>query len=181
MKFGGTSVGTTKAMRQAVSIVKNEKPGWKNIIVVTSALDGVTDTLLRMASQVSTSQLDTLEDAASELIRRHDEIADDLIPNKVQCGQVKREIHEIIVHVVNLCQAISALGECTPRVRDIVASAGERMCVRLLAAAIRSVGIPTEVVDAMRLIVTDEHYTDAHPFLTKSNQMIDEVITSDPG
>jgi aspartokinase/homoserine dehydrogenase 1 len=176
IKFGGTSVGTTKAMRQAVSIVKNEKTGWKNIVVVTSALDGITDTLLRMASQLSSSQLDTLGDAASELIRRHDEIADDLITDEALCGQVKVEIHEIIDHVVNLCQAISALGECTPRVRDIIASAGERMCVRLLAAAIQSVAIPTEVVEAMRLIVTDEHYTDAHPYLTKSNQMICEVI-----
>ncbi len=116
--------------------------------------------------------MDNLDDVASEFIRRHDEIADDLITNEAECGQVKVEIHEIIVHVVNLCQAISALGECTPRVRDIVASAGERMCVRLLAAAIRSVDIPTEVVDAMRLIVTDEHYTDAHPFLTESKQLI---------
>ncbi len=57
MKFGGTSVGTTKAMRQVVFIVKNEKPGWKNIVVVTSALDGVTDILLKMASRVSTSQI----------------------------------------------------------------------------------------------------------------------------
>ncbi len=84
MKFGGTSVGTTKAMRQVVSIVKKEKPEWTNIVVVTSALDGVTDTLLKMASQVSTSQLDSLEDAASELIRRHDEIADDLITNEAR-------------------------------------------------------------------------------------------------
>ena len=177
MKFGGTSVGTTKAMRQVVSIVKNEKPAWNNIVVVTSALDGVTDTLLKMASRVSTSQSDSLDDAAPEIIRRHDEIADDLITNEAARGQVKVEIHEIVDHVVNLCQAISALGECTPRVRDIIASAGERMCVRLLAAAIKSADIPTEAVEAMRLIVTDEHYTDAHPFLTESKQLICGVIT----
>jgi bifunctional aspartokinase / homoserine dehydrogenase 1 len=176
MKFGGTSVGTTKAMHQAVSIVQNEKPEWMNIIVVTSALDGVTDTLLRMASQVSSNQLGVLKDAASELIHRHDEIADNLIPAEILRAQVKREIHEIIDHVVNLCQAISALGECTPRVRDIIASAGERMSVRLLAAAIQSVDVPANVVEAMRLIITDEHYTDAHPFIKKSNQMIKGVI-----
>jgi aspartokinase/homoserine dehydrogenase 1 len=177
MKFGGTSVGTPKAMRQVVSIVKNERLRWNKIVVVTSALDGVTDILLKMASRISSSQLHPLEDAASEMIRRHDEIADDLITNEVDRGQVKAEIHAIVDHVVNLCQAISALGECTPRVRDIIASAGERMVVRLLAAAIKSVDIPTEAVEAMCLIVTDEHYTDAHPDLRKSKKQICEVIS----
>jgi aspartate kinase len=176
MKFGGTSVGSANVMHQAVSIVKNERPEWKNVVVVTSALDGVTDTLLRMASQVTLSQSGFLEDAASDLRCRHDEIAGALIADKDLCQRVKHEIHEIIDHVVDLCQAISALGECTPRVMDTIASAGERMCVRLLAAAIQSVGIPTEVVEATCLIVTDDHYTDAHPYLIKSNQMICSVL-----
>jgi aspartokinase/homoserine dehydrogenase 1 len=176
MKFGGTSVGTANAMRQAVSIVQNEKPGWKNVVVVTSALDGVTDTLLRMASQMTLAQSGALEAAASDMMRRHDEIADNLITDNTLCQKAKQEIHEIIDHVVNLCQAISALGECTPRVLDIIASAGERMSVRLLSAALKSVGIPSEVVEATRLIVTDDQYTDAHPYLKKSKQMICDVL-----
>ena len=59
---------------------------------------------------------------------------------------------------------------------DTIASSGERMCIRLLAAAIQSAGIPAEAVEATRLIVTDEHYTDAHPNLKKSNRMICEVL-----
>jgi hypothetical protein len=47
MKFGGTSVGTPDAMRQDISIVQTEKPLWKNLIIVTSALSRVTDTLIR--------------------------------------------------------------------------------------------------------------------------------------
>jgi aspartokinase/homoserine dehydrogenase 1 len=176
MKFGGTSVGTAKAMLQVVTIVKSEKPKWKNLVVVTSALDGVTDTLLKMASQVTLSKVEILDDAASDLRRRHDEIAVALINDDDLQKNAKREIHEIIDHVVDLCQAIAALGECTPRVMDIIASAGERMCIRLLAAAIQSTGIPAEAVEATRLIVTDEHYTDAHPYLKKSNQLIGEVL-----
>lgn len=176
MKFGGTSVGTATAMRQAVSIVKSEKRGWKNMVVVTSALDGITDTLLRMASQMTFVQSDDLLTAASEMKRRHDEIADALIPDKALCQKVTLEIQGIIDHVVNLCQAISALGESTPRVLDIIASAGERMSVRLLSAAIQSVGIQTEVVEATRLIVTDDQYMDAHPYLKKSKQLIRDVL-----
>ena len=70
VKFGGTSVGTVKAMRQVVTIVKNERSRWKNLVVVTSALDGVTDTLLSMTTQTSLSQEGFLVKAALELKRR---------------------------------------------------------------------------------------------------------------
>ncbi|KAF0111922.1 MAG: aspartate kinase [Chloroflexi bacterium] len=177
LKFGGTSVGTADAMRQVVSIIKIEKQQWKNIVVVTSALSGVTDTLLKMASYLTADQSGILEESANDLIRRHDEIAKSLIYDEVLFQSAIQEVNEIIKQVLNLCQAISVLGESTPRVMDTIASAGERMCVRLLAAAIQTAGIPAEVVEATRLIVTDDHYTDAHPDLAKSKLMTCEVLT----
>jgi aspartokinase len=75
MKFGGSSVGTPDAMSRVVSIVKNEKSQWKNVVVVTSALSGVTDTLLKMASQESAADSRALEAMAVELARKHADIA----------------------------------------------------------------------------------------------------------
>ncbi len=177
MKFGGTSVGTSDAMRQVVAIVKSERQQWKNLIVVTSALSGVTDTLLEMASQVTKDQSGFLEGSAAELVRRHSEMADTLISDATLCQNVKQEVHAIIDQVVGFCRAISVLGEATPRVMDTIASAGERMCVRLLTAALQSSDISAEAVEATRLIVTDDNYTDAHPNLVKSKQLIGEVLT----
>ncbi|NPV76914.1 MAG: aspartate kinase [Anaerolineae bacterium] len=177
MKFGGTSVGTAEAMHQVVSIVETEKQRWKNVVVVTSALSGVTDTLLKMASQVTTGQTTAPEESAAELARRHSEIADILIHDKAVRQIVKTEINDIISQVINLCKAIAVLGEATPRVMDTIASSGERMCVRLLAAAIQSAGIPAQAVEATRLIRTDDHYTDAHPDFAKTQQMTRAVLT----
>jgi aspartate kinase len=176
MKFGGTSVGSTEAMRQVVDIVTTEKQNWKNVVVVTSALSGVTDTLLKMAAWDFTGQSGILGDSAADLRRRHEIMANNLIPDETLRQSVKQEINQIIGQVVNLCQAIAVLGESTPRVMDTIASAGERMCVRLLAAAIQSAGVPTEAVEATRLIVTDDHYTDAHPYIEKSNQMTCDTL-----
>ena len=50
------------------------------------------------------------------------------------------------------------------------------MSVRLLTAAVKSRGVEAEVVEATRLIVTDNHYTDAHPDLIRSNKMIREEL-----
>ena len=43
MKFGGTSVGSSKAMAGAVQIVKDARTEWPRVVVVTSALSGVTN------------------------------------------------------------------------------------------------------------------------------------------
>lgn len=176
MKFGGSSIGTPQAMAQVVDIVTAEKKTWQNVVVVTSALGGVTDLLLKMVRDVTTSEAAFMDDA-SELAHRHNVIADALIDDEANRNAVKQEIGGLIARVVNLCQAVAVLGEATLRVMDAIASSGERMCVRLLAAALQSHGICAEYVEATRLIRTDDHYTDAHPDLETSNRLTREVLT----
>jgi aspartokinase/homoserine dehydrogenase 1 len=45
------------------------------------------------------------------------------------------KINALILSLVDLCKAIAVLGEASPRALDAVASLGERMSVRLLAAS----------------------------------------------
>src|SRR5574338_1278512 len=49
MKFGGTSVGMTTGLTQLLSIVLYERERWDNLILVVSALEGVTDALIEAA------------------------------------------------------------------------------------------------------------------------------------
>ena len=167
MKFGGTSVGSADAMRQVVSIISNERIKWKNIAVVTSALNGVTDQLLSMAE----GRVEILE-AAADLRTRHEKIAAALIPGKTTRDRALAEIQNVIDEIINLCQAVLVLGEVTPRVQDAIASAGERMCVYLLAAALESKGVKAEPVEATRLIRTDDHFTDAHPDMAVTRELV---------
>lgn len=176
MKFGGTSVGTSDAMRQVVSIIKKEKMQWKNVVVVTSALSGVTDTLLKMASQEVISNPKVLDKFAIDLIHKHDEIANALIHEPVLFQQTIQAINDVISQVVNLSKAIAVLGESTPRVMDTIASAGERMCIPLLAAALISADVPAEPIEATRLIVTDNHYGDAHPDFERTKMNTCKVL-----
>ncbi|MPM35150.1 Bifunctional aspartokinase/homoserine dehydrogenase 1 [bioreactor metagenome] len=176
MKFGGTSVGTPEAMRQVVAIVKNEKQTWKNVIVVTSALSGVTDLLLKMASSATSNLPLFIEDSAVTIHKRHQEIAEILVEDAEKRHKAMSEVDEILTQIVSFSKAIAVLGEATPRVMDTIASAGERMCIRLLAAAIDSAGIPAEAVEATRLILTDDNYMDAHPDIPASNKLTKAVL-----
>ena len=49
MKFGGTSVGMTMGLTQLLSIVLYERERWERLMLVVSALDGVTDQLIEAA------------------------------------------------------------------------------------------------------------------------------------
>jgi aspartate kinase len=170
MKFGGTSVGTPAAMTQVIEIVGAEKSRWQNVVVVTSALGGVTDLLLKMVRDVASSA-DAFQADTVEILARHEKIATALIQDADARHAVMQEVKDLIDQVVNLCQAVSVLGEATPRVMDAIASTGERMCVRLLAAALQSNGLRAEMVEATRLIRSDDHFTDAHPDLEVSYQL----------
>lgn len=171
MKFGGTSVGSAQAMQQTVSIISAEKRTWPNLVVITSALNGVTDTLLDMAGQAAGGQAAGLQEKIDALSKRHADISAALLPDDRLRKRVDADIHLILDETLNLCRAVSVLGELTPRVLDAIASAGERMSVLLLTAALKENGLEAEAVQATRLISTDDHYTDAHPDMKLSKEM----------
>src|SRR5688572_25708128 len=163
MKFGGTSVGSAEAMKKAAQIVLDAHSDWPRLVVVTSALSGVTNLLLESAANALQGNLEDLQTAENMLREKHFKIADALIPDAAQCAQAKEEVGQLITTFVDLCQAISILGEASPRALDAVSSLGERMSVRLLAPAINAAGVPARYVDATELIVTNDHFQNAHP------------------
>ena len=50
MKFGGTSVGSSAAIGMLCKIVLDQKTKWDNVVVVVSAMSGVTDILINGAN-----------------------------------------------------------------------------------------------------------------------------------
>jgi aspartokinase/homoserine dehydrogenase 1 len=171
MKFGGTSVGTVDAMRQAVEIIHSAHQNWPRLVAVTSALSGVTDLLLDSARKAACGDTRRLTQAAAQLLSLHDPIAEALVTDVSQQRAVKDEIGKLVDEFTSLCHAINVLGESTPRALDAVASLGERLSVRLLAASVAAQGIPSQAIDATRLIVTDNRFTDAHPDLEATTRL----------
>ena len=171
MKFGGTSVGSTQALQQVLEICSVEKQKWDNLVVVISAMSGVTDLLLESSRDATLGYSETYHQAARELRQKHFQVVEELIPELARQAQVKHEIDHLIADFVNLCQAITVLGEATPRALDAVASLGERLSVRLLAGVLDANGVPAQYVEATQLIVADREYQAAHPdFISTQEQ-----------
>src|SRR5436190_10592839 len=127
MKFGGTSVGSADALVSATQIIRDAKRDWARVVVVTSAMAGVTDLLLKSAALALQGKIDSLPEAESTLREKHFSAADALIKNENLCQAAKAEINVLIQSLVDLCKAIAVLGEASPRAMDAVASLGERM------------------------------------------------------
>ena len=163
MKFGGTSVGSADALACAVQIIRDAKRDWARVIVVTSAMSGVTDLLLQSASLAAQGKLDSLPETESTLRQKHFAALDALVKDETLREQTKSEINSLILSLVDLCNAIAVIGEATPRALDAVASLGERMSVRLLAAVTNEAGIKAQWTESASFVVTNAHFQNANP------------------
>jgi bifunctional aspartokinase / homoserine dehydrogenase 1 len=166
MKFGGTSVGDAECIGRVASLLADES-GRAEVVVVVSAMGGVTDMLIRAANEASRSDHDDWKGARQELARRHREVADRLLYAAEQ-AQVLPRLAEEIGKFENLCSGFSLVREITPRSMDALSSLGERMSSLLVAAALRSRGCAAEAVDATELIVTDDRFGNAAPYFDET-------------
>jgi aspartokinase/homoserine dehydrogenase 1 len=163
MKFGGTSVGSADALVKATQIIRDAKKDWPRLVVVTSAMSGVTNLLLDSAALAAKGKLDSLPSAESALREKHFAAADRLIEDEKLREETKAAINVLILSLIDLCKAIAVLGEGSPRALDAVASLGERMSVRLLAAVVNDAGIQAKGIESTEFIITNAHHQSAHP------------------
>src|SRR5258706_3831084 len=170
MKFGGTSVGSADALINATQIIRDAKKDWARVVVLTSAMSGVTDLLLDSATLVVQGKVDSLPEVESRLRAKHFSAADALIKEEKLREDVKAEINALIQSLMDLCKAIAVLGEASPRAMDAVASLGERMSLPLLAAVVNDAGIKAKAIASSEFVVTNSHFQNAHPDFKATNE-----------
>ncbi len=166
MKFGGTSVGNAERMQTVAGIVAAEAER-SEVVVVVSAMGGVTDMLIRAANEASRGDRDHWKGVRQELARKHREVADQLLSASEQALVLPR-LAEAVEDFENLCSGFSLVREVTPRAMDTLSSLGEKMSATLMAAILRTHGKAAEAVDATELIVTDHNFGNATPLMSET-------------
>src|ERR671919_789720 len=111
MKFGGTSVGSAEALTKATQIIKDACEQYPRVVVVTSAMSGVTDLLLKSASLAALGNVDSLPETEATLREKHFSAIDVLVKNGRLCEETKVEIDALIQSFIDLCKAVAILGE----------------------------------------------------------------------
>jgi aspartate kinase len=173
MKFGGTSVGDSKAIARVAEIVSSRLP--QRPVVVVSAMARVTDQLLRMARAAGGGDRATALTLARELRERHYNTAGELLGTAL-FTQFHSELGAEFEELEELVRGIAAVGELTPRTTDHVASYGEVLSSKLVAAALSAHNIRASLVDSRDCIVTDETFMRAAPLFDETNARLLETV-----
>jgi aspartate kinase len=161
VKFGGTSVADAAAITRATEIVRGRLD--REPIVVVSALAGTTNALLALAEQASRGQLIGAVRAVEALRERHLAQSAALLGTGEAADELCAELSAMFDELAHLAEALSVLGDLTPRSKDAIAAMGERLSSQLVVAAMHKAGLPAEHVDAREVMITDDRYCGAEP------------------
>lgn len=173
MKFGGTSVGSPEAITNVIEIVADTLAQGDQVIVVVSAMSGVTDALINSVRDAASGNKWGYVSTAKKIADRHEEAVNLLTQPGKNRDQAHSEIAALINQHAELCQAVNVLGEATPRILDAIVAFGERLSARIIAAILRDRGVQARAYDAGQFLVTDDHYTSASPLWEVTQANID--------
>lgn len=165
LKFGGTSVGNADAFAQVATIVASARQQDSQVVVVTSAMSGVTDILINAAKAAAAGDRRPYREARDELMAKHQMVAGQLIGDGVERAALGRLFEARLAAFERLCRSVEVLGELTARGLDVISGVGERLAAPLLAAVLRAHGVAAEWVDASELIVTTNIFGSADPIM----------------
>ncbi len=171
MKFGGTSVGSADAIQQVVEIVRAERNDWTHIVVVVSAMSGVTDLLLEGADLALAGEIKRAEKIVKKIKKKHTTAIKQLLNNSAEVSYAKKNIAAHLEEFQALCLAVGTLGELSPRALDAISSLGEKMSIVIVSAILRESGYPAKAVSATELIRTDATYQAAYPDMTLTRNL----------
>lgn len=168
MKFGGTSVNGGERIQNVADLVIGYAHQGHSIVTVTSAMSGVTDTLIRAARHAAQGDLTVFITAHETLTAQHFAALEHIVRDETMRHVTRAHLARLLDDFGNLCRSIHVLGELTPRALDQVASLGERLILPILAQAFRERGVMIEAIEANELILTDDNFTQASPLMDET-------------
>lgn len=176
LKCGGSTLASVDAGKRVVEIVRagHKAPG--DIVVVVSALYGVTNQLLEMVESAESGRLASSRTIIKNLRTQHQRMITGLVSKSKRSGLLKK-ITSSLDTLYEICESVARVHECSPRVRDRVVGHGELYASWLVAAALPT-SCKAVAVDARELIVTDDHYGNAHVLTKLTRENIAQVRAS---
>jgi aspartate kinase len=173
MKFGGTSVATGENIRQVANIVADSVKNDRRVVVVVSALAGITNQLVEEAEQAKKNDEKQIQEFTRKLIEKHIATVTEAIDNTNLQKEVERIIKKTVGELEKVLTGICYVGEITPKSRDYVLSFGERLAAPIIWGALRDIKLQTQCFTGKEAgIVTDENFGEARPLMNVTTHQV---------
>lgn len=157
LKFGGTSVGTVDSLSSVKEIVEGCK---EPVIVVVSALGGITDQLINTAKLAAQGDKSHME-SYTRIVERHNNVIVNMVPVEKR-EEVKSIVDSLLEELGNIYKGVSLIKDLSERTLDIIVSYGERLSSVIIS----------------RIIKDAQHY-DSRDFIKTIKQFGKHILDND--
>ena len=172
-KFGGASLADAPAIHKAAELIAaHEGP----LVVVCSAMSGVTDQLLEGARLAVSGDDREAAKVAQKIFARHRKVVTALVASGPARRSLLASIDIAEREYRDLCAAVQVLGHIEARASDRIVSRGERLSASILAAVVAGLGRKAAFVDGVEVIVTDGLHGGAAPLIPESTRAARQAI-----
>jgi aspartate kinase len=172
MKFGGTSVATGENIRRVANIVADSMKQAR-VVVVVSALAGVTNQLVEEAEQAKKKSEKQIQEFTKKLVEKHVAVAAEAIDDKGVQKEVAQVLKKSVGELEKVLTGICYVGEITPKSRDYVMSFGERLSAPIVWGALRELKLQTGYFTGKEAgIVTDDNFGAARPLMNVTTHQV---------
>ena len=171
IKFGGTSVGSANSILSVKRIVEAvEEP----VIVVVSALGGITDKLINTSKMAAAGDA-AYENEFREIVYRHVEMIKEVIPAGEGQVELQRQIGELLNELKDIFQGIYLIKDLSQKTSDTIVSYGERLSSIIVAELTGA-----EWFDSRKFIKTEKKHSKYVLDTELTNELIRETFSTLP-
>ncbi|WP_085535242.1 bifunctional aspartate kinase/homoserine dehydrogenase I [Massilibacteroides vaginae] len=172
LKFGGTSVGSVESILNVKRIVEAiDEP----VIVVVSALGGITDKLLATSDMASKGNI-SYESSFSEIITRHLNVIEGVIPDAELRAETLKKTMILLDELGNIFRGIYLIQDLSTKTSDTIVSYGERISSLIISNVIKD----AKLFDSRKLIKTEQQFNKHIVDFDLTNQLILEAFNPLP-
>lgn len=158
LKFGGTSVGSVESILSVKKIVEAEK---EPVVVVVSALGGITDKLIKTSKLALAGDL-SYQSEFDEIAGRHHQMIEAVIPSGEKKERLLETIDALLDELKSIYQGVYLIRDLSPKTSAAIVSYGERLSSNIVAELIDGAKwfdsrtfIKTEIKSGRQLLASD--------------------------
>lgn len=177
MKFGGHSISNGKNIRKIANLIANYVGQGLSIVIVVSAIEGITDRLVEASEQAKLGNRNYIQEFKSKISKKHLLATREAVKSEVIRKEIEHSLKIMTDELEKVLTGIIYVGECTSKSRDYVLSFGERLSTHIVWASLRDLGINAQYFTGKDVgIVTNSNFGDAVPLMKVTNYQVREKI-----
>jgi len=177
MKFGGSLLDNEKKLLNVINIIKSYYSLDFEIVVVASALYGITDKISTLCDEIKQITRNSLDLFLENIENVHINLVEKVIQDKKEKEKLLQLLKDLLNEFREVLLGIFILKDVTPKSRDYLFSFGERLSTPIVSFALKSIGINSVFLNGKEVgILTDSNFGDAKPLINTTKLRVHHKI-----